>query len=122
VIGDADSLEQVFLNLLDNAVKNSPNGGKIRVVSSRSEGNFARITVADEGPGIHADHLTHVFERFYQVTGARTGVGLGLAIAKEIVIAHRGTIEASSTPGEGAVFTVTLPLVNPDTKPAAGKA
>ena len=122
VIGDADSLEQVFLNLLDNAVKNSPNGGKIRVVSSRSEGNFARITVSDQGPGIHPDHLAHVFERFYQVTGARTGVGLGLAIAKEIVIAHRGTIEASSTPGEGAVFTVTLPLVNPDTKPAAGKA
>jgi signal transduction histidine kinase len=122
VIGDADSLEQVFLNLLDNAVKNSPNGGKIRVVSSRSEGNFARITVSDQGPGIHPDHLAHVFERFYQVTGARTGVGLGLAIAKEIVMAHRGTIEASSTPGEGAVFTVTLPLVNPDTKPAAGKA
>jgi len=51
VIGDADTLEQVFLNLLDNAVKNSPNGGKIRVVSSKREGNFARITVADEGPG-----------------------------------------------------------------------
>jgi len=122
VIGDADSLEQVFLNLMDNAVKNSPNGGKIRVVSGKNEGNFARITVSDEGPGIHPDYLPHVFERFYQVTGARTGVGLGLTIAKEIVIAHHGTIEASSAPGEGAIFTVTLPLLNPDQKPAATKA
>jgi signal transduction histidine kinase len=71
---------------------------------------------SDEGSGIHPDHLAHVFERFYQVTGARTGVGLGLAIAREIVTAHHGVIEASSTPGEGAVFTVTLPLLNSDAK------
>jgi signal transduction histidine kinase len=122
VIGDADSLEQVFLNLLDNAVKNSPNGGAIRVVSVKSGGNFAKITVADEGPGIHPDYVAHVFERFYQVTGARTGVGLGLAIAKEIVLAHKGTIEASSTPGEGAVFTVTLPLMNPAVNSTGAKA
>ena len=110
VAGDSDRLEQVFNNLLDNAIKNSPSGGKISVISSRGEGNFAMTTVSDEGPGIHPDQLPHVFERFYQVTGARTGVGLGLAIAREIVTAHHGTIEASSTPGEGARFTVTLPL------------
>ena len=111
LVGDADRLEQVFNNLLDNAIKNSPNGGKVSVVSAKGEGNFAKITVSDQGPGIHPDHLAHVFERFYQVTGARTGVGLGLAIAKEIVITHHGTIEASSTPGEGAQFIVTLPLM-----------
>jgi two-component system, OmpR family, sensor kinase len=122
VIGDADGLEQVFLNLMDNAVKNSPNGGKIRVFSAREEGNLARITVSDEGPGIHPDYLPHVFERFYQVTGARTGVGLGLTIAREIVVAHHGNIEASSPPGQGAIFTVTLPLINPDLNSTVVKA
>lgn len=110
VSGDADRLEQVFNNLLDNAIKNSPAGSKVLVESGTQPGNQAKITVTDSGPGIHPDNLSHVFERFYQVTGTRTGVGLGLAIAKEIVIAHGGTIEASSTPGAGATFTVILPL------------
>jgi two-component system, OmpR family, sensor kinase len=110
VAGDTDRLEQVFNNLLDNAIKNSPSGGKIHVVSGRAEGNIARTVVSDEGPGIPPDQLTRVFERFYQVTGARTGVGLGLAIAKEIVSAHNGSITASSAPGEGAHFTIDLPL------------
>jgi two-component system sensor histidine kinase BaeS len=110
VTGDADRLEQVFNNLLDNAVKNSPTGGKVMVEAGVNPANKAKITVTDNGPGIHPDNLAHVFERFYQVTGTRTGVGLGLAIAKEIVIAHGGTIEASSTPGAGATFTVLLPL------------
>jgi signal transduction histidine kinase len=116
VAGDADRLEQVFNNLLDNAIKNSPAGGKVSIVSEEKEGKSARVMVSDQGPGIHPDHLAHVFERFYQVTGARTGVGLGLAIAREIVTAHHGVIEASSTPGEGAVFTVTLPLLKSDAK------
>jgi signal transduction histidine kinase len=110
VTGDNDTLEQVFINLLDNAIKNSPAGGKVSITSGQSEGKFAKVTVADEGPGIHPDHLAHVFERFYQVPGARTGVGLGLTIAKEIVIGHQGTITVESSPGEGARFTVTLPL------------
>ncbi len=66
--------------------------------------------IEDSGPGIPADQLSHVFERFYQVTGVRTGVGLGLTIAREIVLAHGGTIEVSSQLGEGARFTVNLPL------------
>jgi signal transduction histidine kinase len=111
VSGDSDRLEQVFNNLLDNAIKNSPPGGKVFIASVRNEGNLAKITVTDNGPGIHPDHLAHVFERFYQVTGTRTGVGLGLAIAKEIVTAHHGTINATSKPGEGACFTVLLPLI-----------
>ena len=113
LVGDADRLEQVFNNLLDNAIKNSPNGSRVSVVSAKGEGDFAKITVSDEGPGIHPDQLSHVFERFYHGTGARTGVGLGLAIAREIVTAHHGTIEVSSTPGKGTLFTVTLPLSKP---------
>jgi signal transduction histidine kinase len=110
VAGDPDRLEQVFINLIDNAVKNSPSGGKVSIVSGRSERNYTRTVVSDNGPGIPLDQLPYVFDRFYQVTGVRTGVGLGLAIAKEIVTMHKGTIEASSEPGEGASITVNLPL------------
>lgn len=109
VMGDADRLEQVFNNLLDNAIKNSPAGSVVNITSSQSE-DTVRITVSDSGPGIPANHLPHVFERFYQVPGVRTGVGLGLTIAREIVLAHGGTIEVSSQPGEGARFTVNLPM------------
>jgi signal transduction histidine kinase len=109
VMGDADRLEQVFNNLLDNAIKNSPSGAAVNVTANRG-GDMVNVTVADSGPGIPADHLPHVFERFYQVTGVRTGVGLGLTIAREIVLAHGGAIEVSSQPGEGARFTVNLPL------------
>jgi len=110
VTGDADRLEQVFNNLLDNAIKNSPEAAQVGVVSHKTD-SLVQISVSDSGPGIPADQLPHVFERFYQVTGVRTGVGLGLAIAREIVLAHGGTMEASSPPGEGARFTVSLPLV-----------
>lgn len=110
VLGDIDRLEQLFSNLLDNAIKNSPAGGKVRVVSRRNSGGYVEINVADSGPGIPPEQLPYVFERFYQVTGVRTGVGLGLAIAKEIALAHGGTIEAKSEPGEGAEFMVRLPI------------
>ena len=111
VDGDADRLEQVFNNLLDNAIKNSPAGSAVSI-TSKNDGNLARVTVTDSGPGISAEHLPHVFERFYQVTGVRTGVGLGLTIAREIVLTHGGTIEVSSQPGEGAIFSVNLSLAN----------
>jgi signal transduction histidine kinase len=108
VMGDADRLEQVFNNLLDNAVKNSPSFTEIKV-AARREGNRVIASVIDQGPGIHPDALPRVFDRFYQVTGVRTGVGLGLAITREIVLAHGGTIEAKSAPGAGAEFMVNLP-------------
>ena len=110
VTGDADRLEQVFNNLLDNAVKNSPQNSAVSITAQRSR-DLVRITVADRGQGIPADQLSRVFERFYQVPGVRTGVGLGLTIAREIVIAHCGTIEVTSQPGEGARFTVNLPTI-----------
>jgi two-component system sensor histidine kinase ResE len=112
VSGDNDRLEQLFCNLLDNAVKNTPAGGKEQTIARKTADGFIEVKVSDEGPGIHPEHLPFVFERFYQVTGVRTGVGLGLTIAREIVRAHGGTIEARSEPGEGAQFIVRLPAVN----------
>jgi len=112
VTGDADRLEQVFSNLLDNAVKNTQSGGVVSISGGRSAGGSVEASVTDNGPGIPSDQLPHVFDRFYQVTGVRTGVGLGLAIAREIVLAHGGTIEAHSRPGEGAEFTVRLPAAS----------
>jgi two-component system OmpR family sensor kinase len=114
--GDSDRLEQVFSNLLDNAIKNTPAGNKVQTFASKTPDGFIVVKVKDEGAGIHPDQLPYVFERFYQVTGVRTGVGLGLTIAREIVRAHRGTIEVKSEPGEGTEFIVRLPAVNLDTK------
>ena len=109
VVGDIDRLEQVFSNLLDNAIKNSSAGGKVRISGGKVPRNHIEIRITDSGPGIPPEQLPFVFERFYQVTGVRTGVGLGLAIAREIVLGHDGTIEARSEPGEGAEFVVRLP-------------
>ncbi|HEY82234.1 MAG TPA: HAMP domain-containing histidine kinase [Dehalococcoidia bacterium] len=108
VVGDIDRLEQVFNNLLDNAIKNSPPHGEVMVTTSK-EKDFIEVRVVDDGPGIPPEQLPYVFERFYQVTGSRSGTGLGLAIAREIVLAHGGSIEARSEPGAGAEFIVRLP-------------
>ena len=108
-VGDVDRLEQVFCNLLDNALKNTPAQGEVQVTGHNRANSLVEITVADNGPGIPPEQLPYVFERFYQAGGLRTGVGLGLAIAREIVLAHQGKIEVSSNPGEGTRFMVTLP-------------
>ena len=113
VIGDFDRLEQVFGNLLDNAIKNSPLKGEVLIDARKVQAGFVEVRISDSGPGIPPEQLPYVFERFYQAGGMRTGVGLGLAIAKEIVLAHGGNIEASSSPGEGAEFIVRLPAVSP---------
>ena len=109
VTGDVDRLEQVFSNLLDNALKNTPTKGEVGIAGRNSTTGFVEITISDNGPGIPPEQLPYVFERFYQASGLRTGFGLGLAIAKEIVTAHGGKIEVSSEPGEGTKFTVMLP-------------
>ncbi len=109
VSGDEDRLEDVFSNLLDNAIKNTPQQGEIEVLL-QNQGDFAEVIIADSGPGVPPEQLPHVFERFQQSSGLRTGSGLGLAIAREIVLAHGGRIEVTSNPGEGARFRVTLPL------------
>ena len=89
VIGDIDRLEQVFSNLLDNALKHSPAGGEVKIIGRNTTTDSVNITVTDSGAGIPPEQLPHVFERFYQAGEVRTGVGLGLAIAREIVPGSR---------------------------------
>lgn len=122
VAGDSTRLQQVVSNLLTNAVKFSDHGERVllRVVT---EGSRAAISVRDMGEGIAADFLPHVFERYRQANDASTrvhgGLGLGLAIVREIVALHHGTVNAESAGrGQGATFTVTLPFVEgPDALP-----
>jgi heavy metal sensor kinase len=106
--GDGDALIRLFVNLLDNAVKYTRHG-RIEVTACGDK-DRARITVADTGIGIPAEHLPHVFDRFYRVDQSRSspGAGLGLAIALEVARAHGGTLEVDSTPGVGTILTVDL--------------
>lgn len=110
--GAADALRLVVANLLQNAVKFSPPGGRIGVRAFSDEGQ-AVLTVSDTGPGIPSEDLPRVFERFYRASASRPpdtpGVGLGLAIARAIVEACGGSIAVDSRPGAGATFTVRLP-------------
>jgi signal transduction histidine kinase len=112
VHGDRRRLEQVFFNLVGNAVKFTPEGGRVSI-RVRSLPDAVEIGVADTGPGISADFLPYVFDPFRQADpapGQGSGVGLGLSIARELVDAHKGTIRAESEgPGRGATFVVTLP-------------
>jgi heavy metal sensor kinase len=110
--GDEARLRQVFYNLLDNAIKYTPPGGRITVQLDQGEG-AAVVRVCDTGIGIPPDHLPHVFDRFYRVDRSRSreqgGTGLGLSIAQSIVAAHGGTIHLDSAPGQGTTCTVILP-------------
>jgi signal transduction histidine kinase/ActR/RegA family two-component response regulator len=114
ISGDPNRLQQVVWNLLSNAIKFTPRGGRVQVLLERVSSHI-EISVADTGIGIRADFLAHVFERFRQQDPSSTrkhgGLGLGLAIAKELVELHGGTVAARSPgEGQGATFTVHLPL------------
>ncbi|MGH2621576.1 MAG: sensor histidine kinase [Anaerolineales bacterium] len=115
VPGDMDLMIRLFMNLLDNAIKFTPPGGRVSVEARRS-GEQVTIAIRDTGAGIPAEHRAHLFERFYRVGGDRSrtddqgGAGLGLAIAHEIARAHAGRLTVESTVGEGTVFTVKLPF------------
>ncbi|HEX9122946.1 MAG TPA: HAMP domain-containing sensor histidine kinase [Actinomycetota bacterium] len=101
---------QVLSNLLSNALKFTPPGGLVRVELRRDE-PWAVLRVSDSGPGIPADELPHVFDRFFRGRGSRSsGSGIGLTVVSELVRAHGGEVEVSSDPGSGATFTVRLPL------------
>lgn len=116
VKADPDRLRQVFNNLLDNALKYTPEGGVVRFKATVLD-DEVEVSVKDSGPGIPEVDLPHIFERFYQADKSRRrdlaseGTGLGLAITREIIVAHGGKIEAKSPIGSGAEFVVTLPLV-----------
>ena len=106
---DADRLTQVLRNLLANAIKYSPPGGEI-AIRIEVDPREARLAVTDQGPGIAADHLPRLFDRFYRA-GAESGggLGLGLYISRMLVEAHGGRIRVASIPGTGSTFTITLP-------------
>jgi len=110
---DREKMEQVLGNLLDNAIKFTPEGGKVCFTVFANEGNV-KVEVSDTGIGIPPPHLSRIFERFYRVDKARSrelgGTGLGLAIVKHIVRAHGGTVGVESTSGKGAKFFLTLPI------------
>lgn len=114
VWADAKRVRQVLHNLLENAVKYSPEGGQI-TVASEVEGDNLIVNVGDQGPGIPSKYRAQIFERFFQVDGAATrktgGSGLGLAIAKGIIDAHGGKIWVESAEGQGSVFRFSLPIV-----------
>jgi signal transduction histidine kinase len=114
VNGDRDRLRQTFANLLDNAIKYTPSGGRIRVAASR-DGQRAVVTVEDTGGGISAADLPRIWERLFRADPSRAerGLGLGLSLVKAFVEAHGGTVEAESEPGRGSTFTVRLPLRSP---------
>ncbi len=125
IIGDGDRLLQVFTNLVDNALKFTPAGGQVWVSTSVVDGNVV-VRVQDTGIGIAAEDQKRIFERFYQVDksrpgGGRRGVGLGLAIASQIVHAHGGRIWVESALGHGSTFSVSLPILHPDAKPATAR-
>jgi two-component system sensor histidine kinase ResE len=131
ITGDGDRLAQVFTNLLDNALKHTPEGGKVAIAARSLTGSSivrkgktwpagVEVAVSDSGGGIPPKDLSRIFERFYQVDKSRqrgSGLGLGLAIVKQIVEAHHGMIHAESIVGIGSRFVVTLPL-SPGTETA----
>jgi heavy metal sensor kinase len=124
VEGDPLRLKQVIVNLLDNAIKYTPEGGVIEVAVRAAEG-MARLEVSDNGIGIKAEAVPHVFERFYRADKARSrasgGAGLGLSIVKSIAAAHEGQLSVRSSEGVGTVVRLDLPLVSGERAQPAGK-
>jgi two-component system, OmpR family, sensor histidine kinase MprB len=109
VRGDPARLDRAIWNLLDNAIKWSPDGGEVEVEVSES----GEVSVADRGPGIEAEDMPHVFDRFFRSAAARElpGSGLGLAIVRRAAETHGGTVRAESRPGGGTVIRLRLPAV-----------
>jgi len=113
VKGDTHRLRQLLVNLVDNAIRYTPEGGDI-TLSLFQDGDCACLEVSDTGIGIEPEHLEHIFDRFYRTDKARSrakgGIGIGLAIVKRIAEQHGGTVTVTSEPGKGTTFTVTLKL------------
>jgi signal transduction histidine kinase len=114
VEADAVRLEQVFINLLENALKYGNRPGLAIDLYAERTGPNIHVQVTDNGPGIPREDQEHIFERFYRVHKDRSretgGTGLGLSIVKNVVMAHGGNVSVRSAPGEGSTFTVALPI------------
>ena len=113
ILGDRRHLEQAVVNLLENAIKYTAPGGRVRIGGAVRE-NKVEISIADTGGGISPEHLPRIFERFYRVDKDRSreagGTGLGLSIVKHVVHAHGGEVKVESFPGKGSVFSIILPI------------
>ena len=111
IFGDEESLEKMVLIFLDNAVKYTPQGGKVWLKSRQEKGKIV-LEIKDTGIGISKTDLPHIFERFYRADKARVkgGFGLGLALAKRIIELHHGSVKVTSQVGKGTKFTIRLPL------------
>ncbi len=111
LVGDADQLKQVLLNLVSNAIKYNVVGGRIKLAAEYHEDELS-LSVSDTGPGISPEDIEHLFERFYRIPGSEgaEGTGLGLSVAHKIVEEHNGRIEVNSVLGQGTTFTVYLPV------------
>jgi two-component system phosphate regulon sensor histidine kinase PhoR len=113
VVSDPERLRGILENLVENAVKYTPAGGRVEVSSGAGPDGGVLFTVSDDGPGIAAEHLPRIFERFYRVDKARSrdqgGTGLGLSIVKHLAEGMRASVAVESEPGRGTRFTVTVP-------------
>jgi signal transduction histidine kinase len=120
VFVDRERIEHVFDNLIGNALRHTDRGGKVTLTAD-SDGDMVRFSVTDTGEGIPAQHLALVFDKFFRAPGSKHagGAGLGLAIVREIVIAHGGQIDVQSRLGSGTTFTFTLPAAGPPHETAA---
>jgi signal transduction histidine kinase len=120
VLGDRSRMKQVIVNVLDNAIKFTGDGGNVHITVGRA-GDMVELKVADNGVGIPFEAQGRVFDRFFRVDSARSrdngGAGLGLAIVKSICVAHGGEVCLNSAPGEGTTFSIKLPLVEVPAKP-----
>ncbi len=117
IMGDKGRIEQVLMNVLSNAVKYTPDGGRI-TIASEPYGDAVRVTIRDTGIGIPEEDLVRIFDRFYRVDKARSrasgGTGLGLSIAREIIVRHGGDIKIDSVAGKGTTVTIDLPIEGPE--------
>ncbi len=115
---DPDKIDQILTNLVNNAIKYSPRGGHIRIIGRVGEQDTVTVRVTDEGMGIAREHLPKLFERFYRVDNRDSreigGTGIGLALVKALTEAHHGTATVDSEVGKGSVFTLTLPIHQPE--------
>ncbi len=113
VLVDRLRIEQVLINLIDNAVKFTPPGGSITVKAFK-QGDYVQVDIIDTGIGVAPEHISRLFERFYRVDKARAkdsgGTGLGLSIVKHIIHAHQGRLSVTSTPNQGSTFSIFLPI------------
>lgn len=110
VLGDINRLRQVFVNIIDNALKYTTSGGTVNVVAGETEG-FIHVVISDDGCGIPAEHLPNVKKKFYKANQTVPGSGIGLALADEIMAMHSGSLDIESQENLGTAVTITIPIL-----------